>query len=215
MMLRKIKYKIQDLTFNHRMNKARKKNGFAPCDCWNMHYWFGDTFVKMIRHLRDNMHGYPQLEFEEIEQFPIDWIIQEGQRISKSNEKKDFDSFDLYNPNDRWNLILSRIAYCFEQSSDEITEIPNEYYEEFNKQVWGDTSEDSKLSFKQWWNKYFVVEKYDKKGKPMSYRLVTNEPEKDLKKKYFDREAEIEEYRESMKDEAFDLLKRYFYCLWD
>ena len=44
---------------------------------------------------------------------------------------------------------------------------------------------------------------------------MTNEPDPELKRKFWDREQEIADYRESMKNEAFDLLKKYFYSLWD
>ena len=45
--------------------------------------------------------------------------------------------------------------------------------------------------------------------------MLTNEPDEKIKKKYKKRNEEIEEYRDKMKDEAFDLLKKYFYHLWD
>ena len=57
--------------------------------------------------------------------------------------------------------------------------------------------------------------KFDSEGKPICYELKTNEPPEELKEKYFNREQEIFEYRNKMKDEAFDLIKKYFWNLWD
>ena len=39
--------------------------------------------------------------------------------------------------------------------------------------------------------------------------------DEELKKKYWNRVEEIEKYRQERKDEAFDLMKKYFYTLWD
>ena len=38
---------------------------------------------------------------------------------------------------------------------------------------------------------------------------------KELEEKYRQRSEEIAKYRDEMKNEAFDLLKKYFYHLWD
>ena len=74
---------------------------------------------------------------------------------------------------------------------------------------------DDKKSFKEWWNAHHEVVEYDEKGKPKLWRLITNEPDEELEKKYKKRNEEIAKYRDEMKDEAFDLLKKYFYHLWD
>lgn len=39
--------------------------------------------------------------------------------------------------------------------------------------------------------------------------------DKDLQKKYLDREKEICEYREDMKNKGFELLSKYYWNLWD
>lgn len=67
----RLKYKISDYKFEKRMAKQRKKRGFSDNDCWGMCYWFGDTFPKMIRNLRDMKHGAPEYEFEEFDNFPL------------------------------------------------------------------------------------------------------------------------------------------------
>lgn len=38
---------------------------------------------------------------------------------------------------------------------------------------------------------------------------------KDISKKYFDYERKLDKYREQKKNEAFNLLKKYFFGLWD
>ena len=212
-----IKRKISDWRFEKRMAKQRNKRGFSDSDCWGMCYWFGDTFPKMIRNLRDMKHGAPELEFEEVDNFPLQWVEEESKELLKQKQKKGYEiEIDLWGKDkifDRWWFVLSRIAYCLEQANDEVTEIKNEYEEEYHKQVFGDDSD--KKSFKEWWNAHHEIVEYDEKGKPKLWRLITNEPDEELEKKYKKRNEEIEKYRNEMKDEAFDLLKKYFYHLWD
>ena len=56
---------------------------------------------------------------------------------------------------------------------------------------------------------------YNDRGEAIYYKLKTNEPDEELKRLYYDRVKEIEQYRCDCKDEAMDLIKKYFYCLWD
>lgn len=214
---RRLQHKIKDFFFERKMAKQRKKKGYADCDCWGLYYWLGATLPKMILRLRDFKHGAPELKFEEVETFPLDWLIPEIEKKQKEYDESDDDEgFDLYSIFDRWYLILTRIAFCLQQSNEEITEIPNEYSEEYDRQIWGNRLDDlDKKSVKDWLNSIFKVKEYDEKGKPKTYELVTNEPDKEIEEKYYQREKEIFQYREKMKDEAFDLIKKYFYALWD
>ena len=46
--------------------------------------------------------------------------------------------------------------------------------------------------------------------------FMDEEPEhKDISDKYFEERDKIEKYRSACKDEAIDMLKEYFYDLWD
>lgn len=173
---------IKEYMFNRKMAKQRAKRGFSDDMCWGMDYWFLETFPKMIINLRDMKNGYPELDFEEVEKFPIAWIKSTSKEIDEINKKDGYDIFDINDGFSRWQLILTRIAYCLIQANEESTEIKNEYEEEYFNQIFGNT---------------------------------TNKNHKKLEKKYFDREEEIYKYRNEMKNEAFDLLKKYFWNLWD
>ena len=214
-MFRRLMWKIKDKRFDKRMAKQRYKRGFSDNDCWGMYYWFSDTLPKMIINLRNMKHGAPELPFEEVDKFSKEWVEEKSKEINELKIKEGYDPFDITDSFDRWQLVLTRIAWCLEQASDEIVEIDNEYQEEYNKQVWGDSFFDTKIKFKDWWAAHTEVAEVDKKGKPKSYLLKTNEANKELKEKYWKREEEIANYRNQCKDEAFDLLKKYFYNLWD
>lgn len=197
----KIITKFKEYLFDKKQRKQRKQKGFSDSDCWGLNYWLGDTFPKMIRNLRDMKNGYPMCKFEDVDNFPKDWLELETNKMNEVFKNQHYDTSDeLFN---KWYLILTRIAYCLEQTNDELVKIANEYEDEYNKQVWGN------LSFK---NALIPIKLGDNTN---AYKLNTNEPDDEIRKKYFEKEDEIAKYRDDMKNEAFDLLKKYFWDLWD
>lgn len=190
--------RISEWKFERRMANQRKKKKFADCDCWGMHYWITDTFADMIITLRDMKHGAPDLPFEEFDKLPSNWLKKELE-IYKTKQIKNGYSYevDIFA---KWYIILTRIAYCLKQANEEITEIENEYsdalFEVFHKNTL------DLISSKE-------------KGKPKLYTINTPKANEELRKKFLQKEDEIFEYRDQMKNEAFDLLKKYFWNLWD
>ncbi len=222
MIFKRIWWKFRDWKFDRKMARQRKKKGFADCDCWGMNYWFSDTFVKMIRTLRDMKHGAPEKEFEEFDNFPLEWVNNTAPKLLEIKKSKwDEDELDFWGDEkyfDRWWMVLERIAWCLE-NCNEWYEDPtnpdtiNEYEEDYMKQSWGEA--DEKESFKDWWNRHWEVSEVDNKGKPLTYKMKEKKVDKNLEDNYRRRLNEIAQYREECKDEAFDLLKKYFYHLWD
>ncbi len=219
-----LKFRWRDLSFDLRMSSQRFHKGYADCDWWDFYGHFLSVVPKLMKDLRDYCHGAAELQYEEIENYSIDFIEYAKNEIEQGNIKAGYSGddysdweFDLYDSFIRYKIILTRIAWCFEQADESVTDIENEYQEEFNRQYWGDDSdiEGEKFSVSKWFKKHSVVEKFDKKGKPKLYRLINNEVDEELKKKYWNRIQEIDKYRQERKDEAFDLLKKYFYNLWD
>lgn len=195
--------KLKEWNFERRMANQRKKKKYADCDCGGMHYWLTDTFADMFITLRDMKHGAPELDFEEFNNLPKEWLDKELAIYKEKQIKNGYDyNIDIFA---KWYIILTRISYCLKQANEDITDIVNEYAEDFTQAVWGDDS----------FMDHMVPCRFDSKGKPTCYELVTNEPSKELREKYFNREQEIFEYRDKMKDEAFDLIKKYFWNLWD
>lgn len=123
----------------------------------------------------------------------------------KNGYKEDIDFWGKDKCFDRWWIILTRIAWCLEQASDE-NEIKNIYAKDYLKAKFNNAS-DIKDMFKQ------VVD--DNNNETSLYELMTYEVDKALEDAYWKKEEEIAEYKENCKNEAFDLIKKYFYNLWD
>lgn len=204
-MFRRLIHKFNEYRFNKRMARQRYKRGFSDNDCWGMNYWLTSIFPKMILNLRDMKHGAPDLPFEEFDKLPIEWKDTELQKYKIREETNGY----TYEPDSiftKWYILLTRMAYCL-QEADEDKEMYNPYKKEYDLAVWGPEFGKEK-SFTDFWNKH--CEKVDG-----GYIIKNNEPDPELRDKFFKCEEDNCRYKEQMKDEAMDLLKKYFYNLWD
>ena len=173
------------------MKKQRKNKGFSDCDCWGLYWWLGRTFPEMILNLRNMQHGAPELKFEEFYNLPLNWLIPELQKLEKI-KKEEYDIYDIFN---QWYIILTRIAFCLKQTDEDLY-IENPYEKEY-------------------FNQLYKSDNLFKKINDNFYELNTSPVDKELKTKYVKEEDKIWKYRNNMKNEAFDLLKKYFWNLWD
>ena len=204
-MFRRLKYKLGEKRFERRMSRQRYKNGFSDDDCWAMDWWLTNTFPKMILHLRDMKHGAPEETFEEFDTLPKEWKDAELEVYKYIQEKNGYE----YEPDSiftKWYIILTRMAYCLREA-DKDKEVYNPYERDYNKAIFGEDFFEDR-TFEEFRDKFF--EKTD-----IGYELKTNEVDAELKEKYIAEEEKIWEYKESMKNEGLDLLKKYFYNLWD
>jgi len=95
---------------------------------------------------------------------------------------------------EEWKAILDRMIFCFKEMNEESCSLKNEFAKEYHKQKFGNDFLE-KLSINE----------------PMAL----NEADPELEQKYKQKQKEIYEYREKMKNEGFDILKTHFWNLWD
>lgn len=197
--------------------KQRVKRKYSDDMCWDLQYTLLEILPKMIETLRQGKHGYPEEEFEEVDNFPHDWVQKSLKELEKDFDGKDYDKPDIKDQFTRWHLILKRISYCLIQADETQTEIKNKYRKEYDKQLWGvdDWETEEKLSVKDWFKKHTYVSKRDENGKPILHTFDFKEVDPKLKKDCFDEARRIDKYRDDMKTEAFNLINKYFWHLWD
>ena len=183
----------------------RGKKGYSDTDKWNYFSWLSENSAKMLKEIEPNIVGCPQTDMSiDINKMPIKWV-EENTRDIENEKNAGADGYDtdfLY-----WKLILRRIAYCFE-IQDELFE-DNPLYPELCNQYGTDweyqlTRGGKKLS-------ELMVPSEDKKTWEVDFGKV--DPE--LEKAFEQRNEEIEQFKAERKDEALDLIKKYFYHLWD
>lgn len=205
---------LKDWFYERKYRRQRAKNKYSIDMCFNLNYSLLEILPKMIEELREMKHGYPMdMKFEEVDLYSIEFKADCIRELEDEFKKEGYDKPNLDDDFTRWQIILMRMIYCLQQADENQTEIENKYYEEFHRQSWPDTSNTKK--FKDFWNTITEPIKFDKKGKPKLYKLKQNEVDKTLKENYFNRESEINKYRDDMKTEAFNLINKYFWCLWD
>jgi len=101
-----------------------------------------------------------------------------------------------------WEAVIDRMIFCFTEMHEDTCSMKNEFEDEYHRQR-HKPNEGKKV--KDWFEQCGT----DKNGKPL-YHWITGEVEPELEKKFWDKRKEIEDYREKMKDEGFDLMKNTF-----
>lgn len=188
--------------------KDRILKGYTRYDLMDIDYWFQTVFVNMVSDFEKSIFGSPTVTFDDIKDYDIRWLNENYKDIIKvtrenkffSEKYKNLDEFEKENFEDgiydqfiAWKIILRRIAYCLKESSEDQQTMANEYWEEY-------------------WNLVYDREYVDDEERDQ----VLNDPKiKELDKKVQERWKEIDEYKEKMKDEAFELLSKWFFALWN
>lgn len=188
--------------------KDRIFKGYSRYDLMDIDYWFQTTFVNMLSDFEKSIFGSPEVTFEDIKDYDINWVNENYKdiiRVTRENkffsEKyKDLEEFETENFEDgiydhfiAWKLILRRIAYCLKESSEDQCGMTNEYWDKY-------------------WN---LVFDRDYKNDEEREQILELPEIKELDKKVQERWKEIDEYKTKMKDEAFELLSKWFFALWN
>ena len=100
-----------------------------------------------------------------------------------------------------WEDIIDRMIFCFKEMNDETCSMENEYKDEYFKQLHKP-------------NEDWLIPCGEKDGGKI-YRMNEREVEPELEKNYHKKMLEIEEYKDKMKNEGFELFSKYFWNLWD
>lgn len=102
------------------------------------------------------------------------------------------------------------MIFLWREIDEETCSKKNPYEEEYDK------------AFDEFYHKYglfgskFQTEKENQKGGRTRIHFMSDLPEyQEISAKYEKEEKLLNEYRCSCKDEAMDMLKKYFYDLWD
>ena len=147
--------------------------------------WFMEVMPKMLADLKKDLRGCPS-------QFTIGGDGKEYQSVDEGVRD--------------WENILDRMIFCFQEMNEDTCSMKNEYEEEYHRQRFESRGGKSILDC-------FTSEEINEHGEKR-YRLITGEAEPELEEKYRRRMREIEDYRENMKNEGFELFRKYFWNLW-
>jgi len=125
-----------------------------------------------------------------------------GQLVDDDESSQDFEKGMK-----AWKDILDRMIFCFREMNEETCSMKNEYEDEYHEQL---HKPNEGKSVRDW----FTPCGEDEHGEKL-YHWNTRNVEPELDKKYRQRMHEINDYKEKMKNEGFELFCKYFDNLWD
>ena len=202
---------------NLKFARQRAKKGFCELDVWDIRYWFSRIMPDILQEYRDKHISIPSRfvdEYYEINKDKMTMSYDEYMAYYPRSEvdRKIINGIDDYVDN-RWNEILDRMIFLFNEYDDEKCTMKNEYEDEYHvllkdfEEKYGFLGE--KLLTKE------EKEEEKKKGTAKAYYMWQIDEYKEFYKKYSKRQKEIDEYQEKCKAEALDMFVKYFDDLWD
>lgn len=190
----KIMAKIKYFKKCLRWSLQRIVRGYADCDKRNMYGYLQNLIPDMLQDLRDERHGSPGC-------LGKNYTNADGILVNDTCHEE-------------WDKILDRMIFLWRESNEYTCAKRNPYEEEHSKahkefiEKFGLLGE--KLQTEE------ELEKNRKRGGGGTIHFMEELPEyKEISDKYLEEERKLDEYRNKSKDEAMDLLKEYFFNLWD
>ena len=168
----------------------RVRRGYADCDVWGMRTYLQELFPAMLTQLKESRHGSPGfLGYNE-----------DGSKSTVSCHKK-------------WDEILDRMIFLWNESNEDTCQKINPYEKRHTE------------AFMEFAKKYGVLgqklqtkeelKKNKEKGLGTIHFMSEIPYYRELDEKFMEEEVKLDKYREACKDEVMDLMKRYFFDLWD
>lgn len=184
----RIRIKHSNKKWDKKYRKQRYKRGYADEDLFSLDYWFSTTFVNMIEDFEKNVHGYPSAnEFPELSKLDISWKQMNYNIIIEE-------------------MLNDRIEYNTKEELMEEYPITNDFiqWKLILKRI-AYCLKESNEEYCSYKNKY-------------SEDWINNwkdEPDIELADKYFKECDKIYNYQCKMVKEAFSLISKYYFALWD
>lgn len=175
-------------------SRQRVVRGYADCDVWSMCSYLQELMPEMLQHLKDNRHGSPAYLGE-------NYTNENGILVNDTCHAE-------------WDKILDRMIFLWRETDEETCSKKNPYEDEYMK------------AFSEFKEKYGLfgeklqteveLEENKKRGGGGTIHFMDEVPEyKEISEKHRAEDEKLEKYREECKDEAIDMLKKYFFSLWD
>lgn len=192
----KIKFlaKIRHIRNCIKWSVQRVTRGYSDADIWSMDSYLQELLPAMLLTLKENRHGSPACLGE-------NYTNEDGVLVNNTCHKE-------------WDKILDRMIFLWRESFQDTCQKKNPLEEEHTKAFSEFTEKYGLFGEKLQTEEERVSGK--KRGGYVTMHFMREVPEyKELDEKYQAIEKELEAYRNRCKDEALDMLKQYFWNLWD
>ena len=172
----------------------RIRYGYCDRDIWSIDSWFLGVFPNMLEDLKGTTHGYPNTHS----------VYSHALVGTGAPEKVDEDGMD------RWKDILSEMIFLFREANPDTCTQVNKYKEEYDKAF-----EEFTKKYGLFGEKLLTEDDKRETGSTRWYMLGDVPEYKEISNLYHDECRRIDEYRNECKDKGLDLLKKWFWNLWD
>ncbi|MBE5951549.1 MAG: hypothetical protein E7260_08145 [Lachnospiraceae bacterium] len=175
-------------------SKQRITRGYCDYDVWEMFSFLQTIIPDMLQTLKDTRMGSPSYLGE-------NYTNEDGILVNDTCHEE-------------WDKILDRMIFLWREV-DEDTCLKKNPYDDAHTEAMREFRDmygflGAKLQTEK------ELEENKKRGGGCYVHFMDELPEyKEISDKYREEEKKLEEYRNSCKDEAFDMLKQYFFALWD
>lgn len=219
--------KIKEEEFEEKMKKQRYNKGYSDQDVWNFNFWFTDIIPKMLKELADNHNGYPS-EFDR-EYFKKhknelytnkyrEWI---SYSVDKEHLKQKKKASRICNK--EWTDVLNKLSFLAKEMDEQTCSMRKKY--DILLQEWADVGDEFEKKYGHFGDKLKSEAelKEEKDSGLYTWKTATDLPKNDPLRKLYEKkfkalneyERKMFKYRNECKNEFFDLMKKYFWNLWD
>lgn len=177
---------IRHLARTFKFAFQRSSRGFSQEDAQNIDTYLQHLIPNMLQYLRDNHSGSP--------------VFTNQEDCHEDCHKE-------------WDMILDKMISLWRESVEETCSRKNKYEDEYEKVL-----EDFEKKYGMLGEKILTEDDVAriKAGKGRRVYTINDMPEyADFCRRYSEEAKLIKAYRKKCKDEAMDMLKKYFYHLWD
>ncbi len=177
-----------------RWSLQRIARGYADCDKWNMYGYLQNLIPDMLQDLREDRHGSPGYLGE-------NYTNEDGILVNDTCHEE-------------WNKILDRMIFLWRESNEDTCTMKNPYEEEHSK-AHEEFIEKYGLLGEKLQTEEELAENQKRGGGGTVHFMDELLEYKEISDKYLEEERKLEKYRNESKDKAMDMLKQYFFSLWD
>lgn len=203
--------KIKHFSRCIKWSKQRIFRGYADCDVWNMFSYVEELMPAMLQYLKDNRMGSPSyLAYADKEE---DKPHLMGDQILMDKKLSDDDKDGFSKSHREWDKILDRMIFLWRELDEETCSKKNPYEEAHMNALMEFSDKYGFLGQK------LETEEEKEKLKNSGGHYVHSMSElpeyAEIDRLYMEEEKRLTDYRVKCKDEVFDMMKKYFFDLWD